>query len=550
MARGAVANRDLFAECRQLVLQRSDADSGGAVDVHFRLSRGQEKPSGRHHVAPRRHFSGRAMDCGAAGCARRPHIALEVRARVDAAGHRARAFDLFLSALPGTVRLKCWSAGVPSRMKNHASAQPALWMVVAALVCAAGVWLFLQRVMIPYQMAEATAYGRPRGNLSDLYPRWLGARELLLHGRDPYGAEVTREIQVGYYGRALDHSRAGDPKDQQGFAYPVYVVFALSPAVRLPFALVQMWFSPLLILLTAASTLIWIRSLGWRNSFLARIVVIVLALGSLAVMQGLKLEQMSLLVAGFIAIAILFLIRDYQVGAGIVLALASMKPQLVALLLVWLGLWTLGDARRRYRWAVSFVVGMAVQIAAGGWDLPHWIARFWQAAWEYRDYTAAISVLEKWVGPPAGRTLEIVAFVLLMRLCWIERTWAAKTTAFARTTSVVLAFTVLLIPTDSVYNQVLLIPALLVLFEERHALWRRSAASRLLLLTVAMLVAWPWITSVVLAGLSFILPQETVEAYWAIPFWTALLIPVGVAALMLVNASQRSFAEPAQGSTS
>ena len=435
-------------------------------------------------------------------------------------------------------------------MKNHASAQPALWMVVAALVCAAGVWLFLQRVMIPYQMAEATAYGRPRGNLSDLYPRWLGARELLLHGRDPYGAEVTREIQVGYYGRALDHSRAGDPKDQQGFAYPVYVVFALSPAVRLPFALVQMWFSPLLILLTAASTLIWIRSLGWRNSFLARIVVIVLALGSLAVMQGLKLEQMSLLVAGFIAIAILFLIRDYQVGAGIVLALASMKPQLVALLLVWLGLWTLGDARRRYRWAVSFVVGMAIQIAAGEWYLPHWIARFWQAAWEYRDYTAAISVLEKWVGPPAGRTLEIVAFVLLMRLCWIERTWAAKTTAFARTTSVVLAFTVLLIPTDSVYNQVLLIPALLMLFEERHALWRRSAASRLLLLTVAMLVAWPWITSVVLAGLSFILPQETVEAYWAIPFWTALLIPVGVAALMLVNASQRSFAEPAQGSTS
>src|SRR5678816_4711785 len=25
-----------------------------------------------------------------------------------------------------------------------------------------------------------------RGNGSDLYPRWLGARELFLHGKDPY----------------------------------------------------------------------------------------------------------------------------------------------------------------------------------------------------------------------------------------------------------------------------------------------------------------------------------------------------------------------------
>ncbi|MGD1006096.1 MAG: hypothetical protein ABR980_02565, partial [Ignavibacteriaceae bacterium] len=33
---------------------------------------------------------------------------------------------------------------------------------------------------------------------SDLYPRWLGSREALLHHRDPYGADVTREIQTGF----------------------------------------------------------------------------------------------------------------------------------------------------------------------------------------------------------------------------------------------------------------------------------------------------------------------------------------------------------------
>ena len=378
----------------------------------------------------------------------------------------------------------------------------------------------------------------------------MGARELLLHGRDPYSAEVTREIEVGYYGRVLDRSRPGDPRDQQGFAYPVYVVFALAPTVQLPFALLQTWFFGLLILLTVVSALIWVRSLGYGKSFIVRFVVVILALGNLAVMQGLKLEQLSLLVAGLIAVGVLLLIRDYQVGAGIVLALASMKPQLLVLLFIWLGLWTFGDLRRRYRWAVSFLVAMAIQIAAGEWYLPHWIPRFWQAVQEYKVYTGAISVLEESIGSLPGRALEVLAFILLMRLCWKERGYTANTLAFARMTSMVLAVTVLLIPTDSVYNQVLLLPGLLVLFEDGGALWRRSAATRLLLLATVVLVAWPWLSSVVLAGLSFVWPQETIGRAWAVPFWTSLLIPVGVAALMLVNADQPSFGEPAEGSTS
>src|SRR5512142_3099214 len=116
-----------------------------------------------------------------------------------------------------------------------------LWLALAIL-CAAGTWMYVTRVLIPYQVADAAAHGRPRGNLSDLYPRWLGARELLLHGRDPYSAEVTREIQAGYYGRPLDPGRPGDPKDQQRFAYPVYVAFPLAPTVLLPFAWVQQGF--------------------------------------------------------------------------------------------------------------------------------------------------------------------------------------------------------------------------------------------------------------------------------------------------------------------
>src|SRR6266496_6559784 len=137
--------------------------------------------------------------------------------------------------------------------------------LIAAVLCAAGMWVYAHRVFIPYQRADAALHGRPRGNLSDLYPRWLGARELLLHGRDPYSPEVTREIETGYYGRTLDPGRVEDPRDQQGFAYPVYVVFLLAPTVHLPFPAVQEGFRWVLVGLTVASVPLWLAALRWRS---------------------------------------------------------------------------------------------------------------------------------------------------------------------------------------------------------------------------------------------------------------------------------------------
>ncbi len=129
---------------------------------------------------------------------------------------------------------------------------------VLAVLASASTWFYVNRILRPQQVAEAAAHSRPRGNLSDLYPRWLGARELLLHGRNPYSAGITREIQQGYYGRPLDPTLPNDPKDQQGFAYPAYVVFLLAPTVNLPFDTVQVGFRWFLVALAAGSILLWL----------------------------------------------------------------------------------------------------------------------------------------------------------------------------------------------------------------------------------------------------------------------------------------------------
>jgi len=420
--------------------------------------------------------------------------------------------------------------------------QKPVYLVLASVLCAAGLWTYADRVLIAYQVQDATAHDRPRGNLSDLYPRWLGARELLRNRRDPYSAEVTSEIQAGYYGRPLDASRPNDPRDKAGFAYPVYVVFFLAPTIGVPFPILQKCFFWLLLAVTLSCTIAWLRVLRWSLPFWTQISLLALTFGTIAVMQGLKLQQISLGVAGLIAAAILFLIGGQAVLAGVLLAIATIKPQLLALLLIWLMLWTLGDWRRRYRLLASFVISMAILCAASEWFLPNWIPRFWHAIHDYQDYTGAVSVLGGMLGRPWSSIIELFTLFGLLAVCWRERRQGAGSASFVFMTSTVLATTILVIPTSAQYNQVLLIPAVLLLVKERRLIWERSVMNRVFLLMTAILIIWPWASSTVLAGLSFVLPRGSVERAWAVPVWTSTQIPVAVAALMLILYYQKTFA--------
>jgi len=442
------------------------------------------------------------------------------------------------------------SGGASLSMHHSTFVRAHIWLVLAGVLSAVGGWLFVQRVLIAHQIGYAAVHGTPRGNLSDLYPRWIGAQELLLHGRDPYSAEVTREIQAGYYGRPLDPSRPEDPTDQQAFAYPAYVVFYLAPAIHLGFGVVQRAFLWILIGVTLASIPLWLRVLSWPVAPSVQAAMMALILGTMPVLQGLKLQQLTLLVAAMCALAMALLVGGRPIAAGILLALATIKPQLVLPLLLWLGMWSLGDLKRRYRWAVSFLIVMAVLCAAAEFWLPHWIGRFWQAAAEYRQYTRATPILEVILPHPWGRLLEALFAGATALVCWRLRKYPENTGAFQSSTCLVMALTVLAVPTFSLYNQVLLLPAILLLVRDRRTIWERSLVSRGILIMVAGVLAWPWLSSTALGGLSLVLPQATIERAWAIPGWTVAQIPVGVAALMLVHYYRKTFTAPAGPGTS
>jgi uncharacterized membrane protein len=97
---------------------------------------------------------------------------------------------------------------------------------------------------------------------------------------------------------------------------------------------------------------------------------------------------------------------------------------------------------------------------------------------------------------------------------------------------------------------VLLLPAIIVLLKNREFIWRSGVVGRALGVITALLIVWPWISSVALALLSFVLPPLQVEAHWTLPFWTTLQIPLAAVALMFVYFYQTTFTAPIRAGSS
>lgn len=419
--------------------------------------------------------------------------------------------------------------------------QLGLCVFIAALA-AASMWFYVDQILVRYQVADAAEHGRPRGNLSDLYPRWLGARELLLQGRNPYRREISLEIQRGYYGRVLDASRPDDPKDQQGFAYPVYVVFILAPLISLSFRDVQIIFGWLLIGLTGCSVLLWLRMLRWRLPPLAVAIAMLLTIASVPAVQGIKLQQLSLLVAALLAGSCACIVSGYLFSAGLLLALATIKPQLAWPVITWLLVWTLSDWKARRRLLVGFTVTMGILLVGAEMVLPGWSRMFLQAIRQYHQYTQNESVLDQlfnWiVGRFGGDILAGISVLMAGFVLWAARKQPASSPSFGRALALVLALTVLIVPMYAPYNQVLLLPAILSLVRDRTALVPGWRAVRIVYAAGVLALVWQWLASTAICVTWLVSPAQAIKM-WKLPFYATFALPVLVFALAFLSASHQ-----------
>ncbi len=360
------------------------------------------------------------------------------------------------------------------------------------------------------RQSEARAMSVHYSYGGDFYPIWLTGRALFEHRTDPYTPEMTRDIQIGLYGRIMDPNRSGDfPPAYRAFSYPLYADVLAAPLLPLSFDGVRVALTLLLAPITALSIFLWLRALRMQISITALLIVMILALVSYPVLEGLYAQQAGLLVAAALAVAIEGLTRNRTILPGIAFACASVKPQMVWLLAAFLLLWVLSDWRRRRRFAASYVFSMATLFLAGELILPGWFSGWWRTVMEYSGYTLP-PLPQLILGRVLGTAVALAMLAVAAAIAWRARMQPAGFPGFSLGVSLVLSVTALLLPTGgAVYDQIVLLPAIFWIWSRRADILRASPPVRLLLLVGFFALFWQWMTACAVAIISLIVPAWT-----------------------------------------
>jgi hypothetical protein len=262
------------------------------------------------------------------------------------------------------------------------------------------------------------AVQNPGGN--DFLVHWLGTRSFITEGISPYSDEVALRIQMLVYG----HPAQGGEHELR-VVYPFY-----SQLIFAPFALIAdytlartvwMTFSEIVIVFTAGLSM---RLTRWQpNRWLLPIFLIFSLLwyhGLRAVINGNAVVVVTLLV-----VAALMAIREKRdMLAGILLALATVKPHLVVFPIVFIFIWAVSQKRRGLiGWTCASVAALAI---LGMAFLPNWMLQNILEILKFPNYNPALTfgeAFQEW-WPGIGTQLKWGLAIFLSAVLIIEW-WSA-----------------------------------------------------------------------------------------------------------------------------
>ncbi len=282
-------------------------------------------------------------------------------------------------------------------------------------------WVFLLVLLLVILAGVTLAnlrYIRANSHRSDFAVYWLTTRNFLIDGDDPYGQENQREVERLVYGR---NARTGEP--EPAFNYPLYSVivflpFALIPDMEVARALWMTLLEVCLFMMVVFS----VQLARWRPS--------IITLGAFFLFAFTWFHSASPLLTGDMVIVVAFLIIAGFVAlqsgadelAGILFAFATIKPNVVVLLILFLLVW--GIAQRRWR-MVSWLLGMVFLLGAGmALLMPDWIVEFIRALVRFviNDQVVTLrSALIGWLpGTGARIGLGVTGLMIIIMLTeWI-----------------------------------------------------------------------------------------------------------------------------------
>ena len=258
----------------------------------------------------------------------------------------------------------------------------------------------------------------PGGN--DFLARWMGARMWVVEGINPYAPEVSLSSQTWIYGRAVDLESG---EDIAHFVYPLHSMVFFAPFAVLDFPLARAVWTTLIQLSLMALPILSFRIARWRAKPLVVVGLILFSLLWYHGMRTINVGQFAGINAAMIALAILLILERRDGPAGVILALTTVKPQMVFLLMPYIVIWAWFNRRYRLFWTtVGTTLGLVIFFLL---FIPSWPLDMLSQILGYPSYTSIGSPLSivaqaSPIAPDAlNAVLHALAFIYLA-IIWVK----------------------------------------------------------------------------------------------------------------------------------
>jgi Glycosyltransferase family 87 len=412
----------------------------------------------------------------------------------------------------------------------------AMAVVGAASMAYYHIGLFMPRVR--YVAAEFHLAGEYSfGN--DFYPIWLTSRRWIHQHLDPYSPALTREIQVGLFGRPLDpqHIPTDPPSEYRTFAYPAFTDLLFWPISVVPFHILRVAWCAVQLILLAATVVFWTRTLAWELSGIGLIIVGLLTICNYQELEGLYAGQLGLFVGFLLAASLLALMRGRPYIAGMCMALATIKPQMVLLVILYLIFWSVSDWRNRKGFSVAFFATMSALIVASLVVWPHWIQSWVSTIRGYPQYwmpPLASKILGDTLGSRIGGAVILALLIIAVAIAWRGRRATAGSYEFWLTFSSLVALTTItLVPGQSVCDHIIIIPAIYLLASCKQ-LRDEIKLFRVFFTICIGVVLWQWLAAIFVIVVRPFLTWDVFYsvAVFSLPLRTTAILPFVVIALL------------------
>lgn len=283
-----------------------------------------------------------------------------------------------------------------------------LIVLLSLLVLCGLVWVNLQ-------------YSRNNPGGNDFLAHYIGARALLFEGNSPYSDEVALEIQQQVFGRPAQQGEI-----EHRVVYPIYSVLLFAPfALIKDYAIARVaWMTVLEGALLGTAYLALLLSSWKPKTYVLGIYFLFSVLwyhGFRSVING----NAVIMVGLFLSAALYAMWKEKYRAAGVLLAISTIKPNLVIMVVVFVLIWCI--YRKKMTVLYWFFGSMLVLVVGGMIFIPDWIL---QNLWEILKYPAYNppgsigEVLGSWFPGTAVYLRWGVGAIL--GLLWIYEIWMAR----------------------------------------------------------------------------------------------------------------------------